>query len=100
VALLRLLLESLADKDDVDMVEDDPSLSHFGEIFSERMLRYAVNLIAFLKMPSVLFSLSVMKAIDQNQIHPEKLTGKKVNAQMTIPIEMFTNWIKLVFRRE
>lgn len=82
VALLRLFLESLADKEDIDMVEDDSLLSQSGESFSEKMLRYAVNLITFIKMPSVLFS-AVMKAIDDNPIHPQKLSGKKVNAQIT-----------------
>jgi hypothetical protein len=83
VALLRLLLESLADKDDIDEVEDKPLLSRYREKFSEKMLRYAVNLIAFFKMPSVLFSQSVLKEIDNNHIHPEKLSGKKVNALIT-----------------
>lgn len=87
VALLRLFLESLADKEDIDIVEDNPLLSQIGESFSERMFRYAVNLCTFIKMPSVLFSHTVMKAIDDNPIHPEKLSGKKVGRKLDLKLQ-------------
>lgn len=45
-------------------------------------MRYALNFSTFLKAPSVLFRMS-MKAIDVNQIHPEKLSGNKVIATFT-----------------
>lgn len=77
--MLRLLLESLADKATVDLPEDNPvSPQRKYENFMEKLTRFSFNLIAFFKLPLFLLQMST-KAIDSNQIHPERLSGNKVN---------------------
>lgn len=85
MALLRLLLEALADKVDVDLTKDNPLLSRMSEKCSDKLMRYAVNLVTFFKAPSVLVSMG-MRDIDVNEIHPEQLTGRKVTTQPTYAV--------------
>lgn len=96
---MRLLLEAVADKEYFNVLLN-PLLSRFSENFTEKMLRYAVNLITFVKLPSVLFSHGVMKAVDANQIHPEKLCGKMVSELITLNLRHYLNRIAFVVHRE
>lgn len=77
VALLRLLLETLADKVDFDVAEGNPLLSNMTEDFQRKLMRYGINLMTFFKAPAMLFKMA-LKEIDVNRIHPEKTTGNKV----------------------
>lgn len=79
---MRLLLETLADKEDFDITENNPLLSRMSERLNDKMMRYVINIVTFLKAPSVLISMG-LRAIDVNQIHPERLSGNKVIAQFT-----------------
>jgi hypothetical protein len=78
VALLRLLLETVSDKENYSFVVGNPLLSRCQENASEKLNRIAVNVITFVKLPSVLFSHLFLKAVDENRIHPKKLSGSKV----------------------
>jgi hypothetical protein len=78
VALLRLLLETVSDKENYSFVVGNPLLSRFEENASEILNRIVVNVITFVKLPSVLFSHLFLKAVDENRIHPKKLSGSKV----------------------
>jgi hypothetical protein len=77
VALLRLFLEALADKEELAIV-DNPLLNQNKiETFNEIFMRFVVNVITILKSPSVLCT-QMLKEIDLNRIHPTKLSGVKV----------------------
>lgn len=75
VALLRLLLETLADKE--NFASGNPLMSPMSENFTETIMRLAKYLITFVKTPSALLTMALRK-IDVNQIHPETLSGNKV----------------------
>lgn len=83
IALLRLLLESLADKEEINVTGEDSISSRRVESLKERIVRYTVNLVTFFKMPSVLF-LMATKEIDVNKLHPQRLTGNKVGFHVDI----------------
>ncbi|XP_070507604.1 O-acyltransferase WSD-like [Chironomus tepperi] len=78
VALLRLFLEALADKEDVN-IEGNPVLMQTDNSFSMKFMRFLSNVVTIIKTPSVLCT-QMQKQIDINRIHPSKLSGnKKIN---------------------
>ncbi|CAG9806865.1 unnamed protein product [Chironomus riparius] len=78
VALLRLFLEALADKEDVD-IDENPVLTQTDNSFNTKFMRFLSTVVTCIKSPSVLCS-QMQKQIDINKIHPSKLSGnKKIN---------------------
>lgn len=78
VALLRLFLETLADKESMNVV-DNPILEEQNDTLRLKLYRLFITILTILKSPSILCTQG-MKAIDVNGIHPVKLSGKKARS--------------------
>lgn len=76
VALLRLFLETLADKESMNVI-DNPILEELDDTLRLKLYRLYISMLTILKSPSILCT-QALKAIDVNGIHPTKLSGKKV----------------------
>jgi len=81
--LLRLFLEALADKEDVN-IEGNPVLTQIDDSLNMKVMRFLSNVVTILKSPSVLFS-QMKKQIDINKIHPNKLSGNKASVADNYP---------------
>ena len=75
VALLRLFLETLADKESMNVI-DNPILEEQNDTLRLKLYRLCISILTILKSPSILCS-QALKAIDVNGIHPVTLSGNK-----------------------
>lgn len=85
VALLRLFLEALADKDEVTF-DENPVLTTISTSLSTKIYRFLSSAVAVIKTPSVLCS-QMRKQIDINKIHPTEVSGNKVRACPIIELQ-------------
>ena len=79
---MRLFLEALADKEDVN-IDGNPVLTKIDNSFNMQLMRFLSNALIIIKTPSVICS-QMQKQIDINKIHPSKLSGNKASSVLNL----------------